>query len=179
MLVRLEDDVQDRRDLLLSTTRRRVEQVRGERDEDPERLLDDSRQDLGLLTEPKPVAELRVSQQPESGYTRGRRRMGGRRGKEKKGAHRNARTISSTTTVPAPTSRMLLLARRALAPLSNSGHFSGKSYEMSDLSVLASWTVITREGDAARSGSMLLFRAVRSVGKIGLKSGPTRAGSAP
>ena len=85
-----------------------------------------------------------------------------------KGTHRNARTISSTTTVPAPTSRMLLLARRALTPSSSSGHLSGKSFEMRVLSVLASWTVITREGEAARSGRMLLFRAARSVGKIGL-----------
>lgn len=81
--------------------------------------------------------------------------------------------------MPAPTSRMLLLARRAFAPSSSSGHLSGKSFEMSVLSVLASWTVITREGDAARSGRMLVFRAVRSAGKIDLKSGATREGSAP
>jgi hypothetical protein len=123
------------------------------------------------------AAELRVSQRSRRD-TRGRRRLWDA-GKEKKRTDRNARTISSTTTVPAPTSRMLLLARRALEASSSSGHLSGKSFEISVLSVLASWTVITREGDAARSGRMLLFRAVRSAGKIGRKSGPMREGSAP
>lgn len=71
MLVRLEDNVQDHRDLLLGANRRRIEEVRSERDQDAERLLDDGRQDVGLLAEPKqPAGELRVSQQ--SGDTRRR-----------------------------------------------------------------------------------------------------------
>jgi hypothetical protein len=63
---------------------------------------------------------------------------------------------------------MLLLVRRALAPSSSSGHLSGKSFEMRVLSVLATWTVIAVPGDAARRGRMLLFRAERSAGEIGL-----------
>ena len=131
VLVRLEDDVQDRGNLLLGASRRGVEQVRSERDQDRECLLDDSRQDVALLAESKP-AKPRVNEQPEM-YAE----YGGR-GEGEERTHRNARTISSTTTVPAPTSRMLLLARSALAPSSRSGHFSGKSCEMSVLSVLAS-----------------------------------------
>ena len=148
--------MQNRRDLLLGASGWRVEQVRGEGHQGPECLLDDGRQDVGLLAESKPAEP----SQPAAWYIPHRQ--------QGKGTHRNARTISSTTTVPAPTSRMLLLARRALTPSSSSGHLSGKSFEMSVLSVLASWTVITREGDVARSGRMLLFRAARSVGKIGL-----------
>ena len=46
MLVRFEDDVQDHRNLLLGASRRRIEQVHSERDQDAERLLDDGRQDV-------------------------------------------------------------------------------------------------------------------------------------
>jgi len=130
VLVRLEDDVQDRGNLLLGASRRGVEQVRSERDQNRERLLDHGRQDVALLAESK-SAEPRVSEPPGMYAEYGGRGEGG-------GTHRNARTISSTTTVPAPTSRMLLLARRALAASSRSGHFSGKSFEMSVLRVLAS-----------------------------------------
>jgi hypothetical protein len=65
MLVRFEDDVQNHRNLLLNASRRRIEQVHSERDQDAERLLDNGRQDVGFLAEPKrPPGELRVSQHP-------------------------------------------------------------------------------------------------------------------
>lgn len=118
--------MQDYGNLLLGASRRGVKQVRGKRDQGSERLLDDSRQDIAVLAESR-TAERRVKSQLATG-----------RKYPKDGAHRNARTISSTTTVPAPTSRMLLLVRRALALPSSSGHLSGKSFEMSVLSVLAS-----------------------------------------
>jgi hypothetical protein len=125
VFVRLEDEMQDYGNLLLGASRRRVKQVRGKRDQGSERLLDNSRQDIAVLAES--TAERRVKSQLTT-----------EREHSKDGAHRNARTISSTTTVPAPTSRMLLLVRRALAPSRSSGHLSGKSFEMSVLSVLAS-----------------------------------------
>jgi hypothetical protein len=126
VFVRLEDEVQDYGNVLLGASRRGVKQVRGKSDQGSERLLDDSRQDIAVLAESR-TAERRVKSELATG-----------RKHAKGGAHRNARTISSTTTVPAPTSRMLMLARRALAPSSSSGHLSGKSFEMSVLSVLAS-----------------------------------------
>jgi len=126
VFVRLEDEVQDYGDLLLGASRRGVKQVRSKRDQGSERLLDDSRQDIAVLAESR-IAKRRVKNQLATG-----------RKHAMDGAHRNARTISSTTTVPAPTSRMLLLVRRALAPSSSSGHLSGKSFEMSVLSALAS-----------------------------------------
>ncbi len=59
MLVRLEDEVQDYRDLLLGASRWRVKQVRGERDQNSERLLDDARQDIAVLAESR-TTEWRV-----------------------------------------------------------------------------------------------------------------------
>jgi hypothetical protein len=151
VFVRLEDKMQDCRDVLLGTGRWRVEQISGKRDEGRKRLLNNAGQNFALLAETiQPV------------------RVGTMLGEEETRAYRNARTISSTTTVPAPTSRMLLLARSALAPPSSSGHLSGKSCEMSVLSVLASWTVITRDGDPESNGRILLFRAARSEGEIAL-----------
>jgi hypothetical protein len=111
---------------VLFASRRGVKQVRGKHNQGPEHLLDDSRQDIAVLAESK-TAERRMKNELATGrkYVKG-------------GAHRNAQTISSTTTVPAPTSQMLMLVRRALALSSSSGHLSGKSFEMSILSVLAS-----------------------------------------
>ena len=51
VFVRLEDEVQYYGNLLLSARRRGVKQVRGKRDQGPERLLDDSRQDIAVLAE--------------------------------------------------------------------------------------------------------------------------------
>jgi hypothetical protein len=103
-----------------------VKQVHGKRNWGPERLLNDSHQDIAVLAESR-TAEQRMKNE-----------LATRRKYVKGGAHRNAQTISSTTTVPAPTSQMLMLVRRALVPSSSSGHLSGKSFEMSILSMLAS-----------------------------------------
>ena len=51
MFVRLEDEVQDCRDLLLGASRRSIKQVRGERDQGCERLFDDGRQNIAVLAE--------------------------------------------------------------------------------------------------------------------------------
>ena len=54
MLVGLEDEVQDCRNLLLDAGRRRVKQVCGKRDQGCERLLDNGRQDITVLAESNP-----------------------------------------------------------------------------------------------------------------------------
>jgi len=59
VFVRLEDEVQDYGNLLLGARRRGVKQVRGKRDQGPERLLDDSRQDFAVLAESR-TAEWRM-----------------------------------------------------------------------------------------------------------------------
>ena len=51
VFVRLEDEVQDYGYLLLGASRRGVKQVGGKRDQGSEGLLDDSRQDLAILSE--------------------------------------------------------------------------------------------------------------------------------
>jgi hypothetical protein len=52
VLVRLEDKVQDRRDILLGTGRWRVEQISGKGDEGRKRLFDNAVQNFTLLAEP-------------------------------------------------------------------------------------------------------------------------------
>ena len=69
VFVRLEDEVQDRRDVLLGTRRWRVEQISAKRDEGHERLLDNTCQNLTLLAEP--IHRTRVSTREEGSETGG------------------------------------------------------------------------------------------------------------
>ena len=65
MFVRLEDEMQNRGNFLPGPGRGRIEQIRGEGDEDPKRLLDDARQNIALLAEPNnPAGAGSVSAKP-------------------------------------------------------------------------------------------------------------------
>ena len=77
--------MQDRRNLLLGASRRRVEQVGSERDKDAERLLDDGREDLGFLAESKPAAGPSISEQPGPKAREGKERK--RRGAPERADH--------------------------------------------------------------------------------------------
>ena len=115
--------MQDYRNLLLGTSRWTVH---GKCDQGSKYLLDDGCQDITVLAESR-IAERRVKSQ-----------LATVRKHVKDRAHWNAWIILSATTVPAPTSWMLLVVRRALVLSSGSGHLFRKSFEMRVLSILAS-----------------------------------------
>lgn len=87
------------------------------------------------------------------------------------GTYLKARTASKVATHPAWTSRTSLLTRRRLISLTKEGHLVGKSWATIDLRVLASWSAILLEGEAARRGRTLMRRASRSEGAITTWSG--------